>query len=59
MLLWAKKTRDISYQRHHIRIFKDFSPSLARKRAAFNKVKSMLHKEGTRFGLLSGGALLV
>ncbi|KAG7271333.1 hypothetical protein CRUP_037282 [Coryphaenoides rupestris] len=40
VLLWAKETRDVSYQGHPIRIFEDFSAALAKKRATFNKVKS-------------------
>ncbi|KAJ4925278.1 hypothetical protein JOQ06_018013 [Pogonophryne albipinna] len=40
VLLWARKSRDVSYQGHPIRIFEDFSATLAKKRAAFNKVKS-------------------
>ena len=52
VLLWAKKTRSISYQGHSIRIFEDFSAALAKKRASFNKVKSLLYKDGIRFGLL-------
>lgn len=51
MLQWAKKTRDVSYQGHPIRIFEDFSATLAKKRATFNKVKTLLFKDGIRFGL--------
>lgn len=51
VLRWAKKNRDISYQGHPIRIFEDFSATLAKKRATFNKVKSLLFKDGIRFGL--------
>ncbi|KAI4791395.1 hypothetical protein KUCAC02_034029 [Chaenocephalus aceratus] len=51
VLLWARKSRDVSYQGHPIRIFEDFSATLAKKRAAFNKVKSQLYKEGNTFRL--------
>ncbi|KAJ4941871.1 hypothetical protein JOQ06_011744, partial [Pogonophryne albipinna] len=37
VLLWARKSWDVSYQGHPIRIFEDFSATLAKKRAAFNK----------------------
>ena len=52
VLLWAKKTRSVTYQGYPIRIFEDFSASLAKKRASFNKVKSLLYKDGIRFGLI-------
>lgn len=52
VLQWAKKNRDISYLGQSIRIFEDFSPAIAKKRASFNKVKSELYKEGIRFGLV-------
>ena len=32
VLLWAKKNRDVSYQGFSIRIFEDFSATLAKKR---------------------------
>ncbi|KAJ4941205.1 hypothetical protein JOQ06_027492, partial [Pogonophryne albipinna] len=59
VLLWARKSRDVSYQGHPIRIFEDFSATLAKKRATFNKVKSQLYKEGIRFGLLYPARLRV
>ncbi|KAL3066160.1 hypothetical protein OYC64_016162 [Pagothenia borchgrevinki] len=59
VLLWARKSRDVSYQGHPIRISEDFSATLAKKRAAFNKVKSQLYKEGIRFGLLYPARLRV
>lgn len=59
VLLWAKKTRSISYQGHPIRIFEDFSASLAKKRASFNKVKSLLYKDGICFGLIYPARLRV
>ena len=59
VLLWARKSRDVSYRGHPIRIFEDFSATLAKKRAAFNKVKSQLYKDGIRFGLLYPARLRV
>ena len=59
VLLWAKKTRSITYQGYPIRIFEDFSASLAKKRASFNKVKSLLYKDGIRFGLIYPARLRV
>ncbi|XP_022625466.1 LINE-1 type transposase domain-containing protein 1 [Seriola dumerili] len=59
VLLWAKKTRGISYQGYPIRFFEDFSASLAKKRASFNKVKSLLYKDGIRFGLIYPARLRV
>ena len=59
VLMWAKRNRDVTYQGHSIRIFEDFSAALAKKRAAFNKVKSMLFKDGIRFGLLYPARLRV
>lgn len=41
------------------RIFEDFSTNLAKKRASFNKVKSLLYKDGIRFGLLYPARLRV
>lgn len=59
VLLWAKKHRDVSYQGHSIRIFEDFSATLAKKRASFNNVKSLLYRDGIRFGLLYPARLRV
>lgn len=59
VLQWAKKNRNISYQGHPVRIFEDFSATLAKKRASFNKVKSQLYKDGIRFGLLYPARLRV
>uniref|UniRef100_A0AAQ6A4U8 L1 transposable element RRM domain-containing protein n=1 Tax=Amphiprion ocellaris TaxID=80972 RepID=A0AAQ6A4U8_AMPOC len=52
VLQWAKKNRDVSYLGQSIRIFEDFSHTLAKKRASFNKLKSQLYKDGTRFGVI-------
>uniref|UniRef100_A0A671L470 L1 transposable element RRM domain-containing protein n=1 Tax=Sinocyclocheilus anshuiensis TaxID=1608454 RepID=A0A671L470_9TELE len=49
VLRWAKEHKEISYQGHTIKIYKDFSVGIARKRAAFNSVKSSLYKKGIRF----------
>jgi len=59
VLLWAKKNRDVVYKGHSIRIFEDFSATLAKKRATFNKVKSQLYKDGIRFGLIYPARLRV
>lgn len=59
VLLWAKKSRDVSYRGHPIRIFEDFSATIAKKRASFNKIKSLLYKEGIRFGLIYPARLRV
>lgn len=59
VLLWVKKTRSISYQGYPIRIFEDFSTSLTKKQASFNKFKSLLYKDGIRFGLIYPARLRV
>ena len=54
VLEWAKKNRNIAYKDFTVRIYEDFSPSIVKKRATFNHVKSLLYKEGggTRFGVV-------
>ncbi|CAL1574517.1 unnamed protein product [Knipowitschia caucasica] len=52
VLQWAKKNRDVSYLGQPIRIFEDFSNTIAKKRASFNKIKSQLYKDGIRFGVI-------
>lgn len=59
VLLWAKKNRDISFRGQSIRIFEDFSTTLAKKRAKFNKVKSLLYIDGIRFGMVYPARLRV
>lgn len=41
VLLWANEHKDISYQGHSIKIYKDFIVGIARKCAAFNESKSV------------------
>ena len=54
VLQWAKKNRNITYQGFAVRIYEDFSATIAKKRAEFNNIKSLLYKEGggTRFGVV-------
>lgn len=59
VLQWAKEHRDVSYKGHNIKFYEDFSASVARKRAAFNNVKSSLYKKGVRFGMLYPARLRV
>ncbi|TNN32194.1 hypothetical protein EYF80_057648 [Liparis tanakae] len=52
VLNWAKSHKDISYNGNGIRIFKDFSVAVAKKRSAFNEIKGLLYKRGVCFGML-------
>lgn len=52
VLLWAKKHRNMTYCGHNIKFYKNFSGAVAKKRAAFNQVKSLLFKKGIRFGMI-------
>uniref|UniRef100_A0A673I964 L1 transposable element RRM domain-containing protein n=1 Tax=Sinocyclocheilus rhinocerous TaxID=307959 RepID=A0A673I964_9TELE len=51
VMRWAKSHKVISYKGHQIKMYEDFSTELAKKRAAFNKIKSLLYKQGARFGI--------
>ena len=44
--------KNIAYNGNGIRIFEDFSVAVAKKRSAFNEIKSLLYKRGVRFGML-------
>ena len=52
VLNWTKSHKNISYNGNGIRIFEDFSVAVAKKRSAFNDIKSLLYKRGVRFGML-------
>ncbi|KAE8277142.1 hypothetical protein D5F01_LYC25047 [Larimichthys crocea] len=39
VLLWAKEHRNMTYRGHNIKFYEDFSPAVAKRRAAFNQVK--------------------
>lgn len=52
VLRWAKEHRDMVYQGHSIKFYEDFSASVAKRRAAFNAVKSSLYRKGIRFGVM-------
>ena len=53
VLKWAKKKGNIDYRGFRFRIYEDYAPSLAKKRAVFNRVKAMLHKDKeVTFGML-------
>ncbi|CAM4607678.1 unnamed protein product [Leuciscus chuanchicus] len=49
---WAKSHKVMSYKGHKIKMYEDFSAEVAKKRAAFNKVKSLLYQKEVRFGML-------
>ncbi|RXN22092.1 LINE-1 type transposase domain-containing 1 [Labeo rohita] len=59
VMRWSKSQKDISYKGHKIKMYEDFSTELARKRVAFNKIKSLLYKQGVRFGMLYPARLRV
>lgn len=59
VMSWAKSHKDMSYKGHKIKIYEDFSTEVAKKRAAFNKVKSLLYQKGVRFGMLYPARLRV
>uniref|UniRef100_A0A4W5MEB3 L1 transposable element RRM domain-containing protein n=1 Tax=Hucho hucho TaxID=62062 RepID=A0A4W5MEB3_9TELE len=50
VLRWAREHGDITFQGHKIKIYQDFSSTLAKKLDAFNDIKSTLYKKGIRFG---------
>ena len=45
VLRWAKKKRNIDYEGFTFRIYEDFAPSLVKKRAKFNEIKALMHKD--------------
>lgn len=59
VLLWAKKHRNMTYRGHNIKFYEDFSAAVAKRRAAFNHVKSLLFKKGIRFGMIYPARLRV
>lgn len=59
VLKWAKATKEILYKGHRVKFYKDFCASVAKKRAAFNNVKSLLYKRGVRFGMIYPAKLRV
>uniref|UniRef100_A0A671LRJ9 L1 transposable element RRM domain-containing protein n=1 Tax=Sinocyclocheilus anshuiensis TaxID=1608454 RepID=A0A671LRJ9_9TELE len=59
VMRWAKSHKVISYKGHQIKMYEDFSTELAKKHAAFNKIKSLLYKQGARFGMLYPARLRV
>ncbi|KAF0031953.1 hypothetical protein F2P81_016508 [Scophthalmus maximus] len=58
-LLWGKEHRNMTYQGHNIKFYEDFSGAVAKRRAAFNQVKSLLFKKGIRFGMIYPARLRV
>ncbi len=52
VLSWAKEHRNMTYRGHNIKFYEDFSAGVAKRRAAFNQVKSLLFKKGIRFGMI-------
>lgn len=42
----------MTYHGHNIKFYEDFSAAVAKKRAAFNQVKSLLFNKGIRFGMI-------
>lgn len=52
VLQWAKEHRDMTYRGHRIKFYEDFSANVAKRRAAFNQVKSALFQKGIRFGMI-------
>ncbi|KAF0036629.1 hypothetical protein F2P81_011941 [Scophthalmus maximus] len=59
VLLWAKEHRNMTYRGHNIKFYEDFSAAVAKRRAAFNQVKSLLFKKGIRFGMIYPARLRV
>lgn len=59
VLLWAKEHRNMTYRGHNIKFYEDFSPAVAKRRAAFNQVKSLLFKKEIRFGMIYPARLRV
>lgn len=56
----AMTQRDLAYRGQKIHIFPDFTPEIAKRRAAFNGVRALLRdKPGVRYGLLYPAKLRV
>lgn len=56
----AATLRDLTYRGQKIRIFPDFTPEIAQRRAAFNGARALLRdKPGVRYGLLYPAKLKV
>ncbi|KAG2468818.1 LORF1 protein, partial [Polypterus senegalus] len=54
-----RKKEDIIYENSHIRVFPDFSPATAIKRAAFYNIKQRLRQASVKYGLLYPAKLKV
>ncbi len=61
VVLWkAVIQKDLFYHGQRIRIFPDFTPEVAKRRAAFNRAREILRdKSGVRYGLLYPAKLRV
>ena len=59
VLLWAKDHCNMTYRGHNIKFYEDFSAAVAKRRAAFNQVKSLLFKKGIRFSMIYPARLCV
>ncbi|KAL2098411.1 hypothetical protein ACEWY4_007618 [Coilia grayii] len=56
----AAETRELSFNGQSIRIFPDFTPDVAKRRAAFNRAKELLRDQpGVRYGMLYPAKLRV
>lgn len=56
----AATAKDLQYQGKQIRIFPDYAPSVAKRRAQFNKTRDLLRNQpGVKYGLLYPARLLV
>lgn len=56
----AAERKDLTYNGQKIRVFPDFTPEVAKRRAAFNKARTMLRdKPGVRYGTIFPAKLRV
>lgn len=55
----ARVARQLTFKRHNISIFEDFSVAIVRKRQAFGNVKKRLHERGIRYAMIYPATLRV
>jgi len=59
ILRWAKESRSCEWEGHKVRIYQDIGAELAKRRAGFNRVKTVLYQRQIKFGMLYPARLWV
>jgi len=59
IIRWAKAKRSHVWDGNTVRIYQDIGAELAKRRAGFNKVKTLLYRKKVKFGMLYPAKLWV